>query len=214
MSRCVKIFLFILHWNNCTKSIFRYFAQISLSRLRLRNRQPDQRAKKWAEINYGSNLGHCRRSSRHWHRKKMSRDQLRLKSRIRFITMNCSELLWITVRWNTVNEKLLLNLSHVFNDLMICSVAGFRQSSTPRHDAVKLFVWGRFAPRRKNQHQIREIAKHIQTVSLGCFDHAHKEDTRICTLIRRRKEKILTVDHKRLHGAFCKIICHFHFGMI
>ena len=33
----------------------------------LRNRQPDQRAK------------------------KMSRDQPRLKSRIRFITMNCSE---------------------------------------------------------------------------------------------------------------------------
>lgn len=35
-----------------------------------------------------------------------------------------------------MNEKLLLNNSHVFNDLMICSVAGFRQSSTPRHDAV------------------------------------------------------------------------------
>ena len=34
---------------------------------------------------------------------KMSRDQPRLKSRIRFITMNCSELLWITVRWNTVS---------------------------------------------------------------------------------------------------------------
>ena len=41
-----------------------------------------------------------------------------------------------------------------------------------------------------------------------------EESTRICTLIRRRKEKILTVDHKRLNGAFCKIICHFHFGMI
>ena len=58
------------------------------------------------------------------------------------------------------------------------------------------------------------ITKHIQSVSLGCFDHAHEESTRICTLIRRRKEKILTVDHKRLNGAFCKIICHFHFGMI
>ena len=41
-----------------------------------------------------------------------------------------------------------------------------------------------------------------------------EESTRICTLIRRRKEKILAVDHKRLNGAFCKIICHFHFGMI
>ena len=135
-----------------------------------------------------------------------------------------NELLWAAVNycavkycqllWNTVDEKLSLNLSHVFNDLMICSVAGFRQSSTPRHDAVKLFFWRCFAPWRENKHQIGEIAKHIQSVSLGCFDHAHEESARICTLIRLRKEKILTVDHKRLNGAFCKIICHFHFGMI
>ena len=135
-----------------------------------------------------------------------------------------NELQWVTVNycaakycqllWNTVDEKLSLNLSHVFNDLMICSVAGFRQSSTPRHDAVKLFFWRCFAPWRENKHQIGEITKHIQSVSLGCFDHAHEESARICTLIRRRKEKILTVDHKRLNGVFCKIICRFHFGMI
>ena len=53
------------------------------------------------------------------------------------------------------------------------------------------------------------IIKHIQSVSLGCFDHAHEESARICTLIRRRKEKILTVNHKRLSSLLA-----YHFEVL
>lgn len=60
---------------------------------------------------------------------------------LQWVIVNYCAVKYCQLLWNTVDEKLSLNLSHVFNDLMICSVAGFRQSSTPRHDAVKLFFW-------------------------------------------------------------------------
>ena len=73
---------------------------------------------------------------------------------LQWVTVNYCAVKYCQLLWNTVDEKLSLNLSLVFNNLMICSVAGFRQCSTPRHDAVKLFFRRCFAPWRKNKHQI------------------------------------------------------------
>ena len=160
------------------------------------NRQPDQRAKKWAEINLGSNPVF---GSSQW------------------ITVSCCELLCgeilsVTMKyceWEAVTQQ--QPRFQRSDDTFYDKFQAARHSTAWCCQAVLPKV---FCPWRENKHQIGEITKHIQSVSLGCFDHAHEESARICTLIRRRKEKILTVDHKRLNGAFCKIICHFHFGMI
>ena len=127
-----------------------------------------------------------------------------------------NELQWVTVRWNTVSyyEILWMRSCHL-TSAMFSTIWWYVLWQVSGRVALHGMMLSRcFAPWRENKHQIGEITKHIQSVSLGCFDHAHEESARICTLIRRRKEKILTVDHKRLNGAFCKIICHFHFGMI
>ena len=46
---------------------------------------------------------------------------------LQWVTVNYCAVKYCQLLWNTVDEKLSHNLSLVFNDLMIRSVAGFRQ---------------------------------------------------------------------------------------
>ena len=75
----------------------------------------------------------------------------------------------------------------------------FGKFRTPRHDGIYLFVCRSIAPFRQFCQQIQQIAVHIKTVSLCCFNDTHHIGTGICSFICITKQKVFSIYDKWLN---------------